>query len=101
MIRFITRVVWIWLCITLFVSANARSVKTAKVVVSQIVEHPDLLRVGDWLMSSKRKVTLKEKTWILSSNCRRKPVIAVQIAREYVGEKPDVLVGIAGPRLKL
>ena len=73
--------------------------KTAKVAVSQIVEHPALDSARQGLLDG-----LKAKGYIEGKNlefdyktAQGNPAIAVQIARQYVGEKPDVLVGIATP----
>lgn len=73
--------------------------KTAKVAVSQIVEHPALDATRNGLLDG-----LKEKGFVEGENlefsyqtAQGNPAIAVQIARQYVGENPDVLVGIATP----
>ncbi|NOH79256.1 ABC transporter substrate-binding protein [Vibrio sp. RE86] len=73
--------------------------KTAKVAVSQIVEHPALDATRQGLIDG-----LKAKGYEQGKNldfdyktAQGNPAIAVQIARQYVGEKPDVLVGIATP----
>lgn len=73
--------------------------KTAKVAVSQIVEHPALDATRQGLVDG-----LKEKGYEQGKNlefdyktAQGNPAIAVQIARQYVGERPDVLVGIATP----
>ncbi|MDG3087573.1 ABC transporter substrate-binding protein [Vibrio hannami] len=73
--------------------------KTAKVAVSQIVEHPALDATRQGLLDG-----LKAKGYEEGKNldfdfktAQGNPAIAVQIARQYVGERPDVLVGIATP----
>ena len=73
--------------------------KTAKVAVSQIVEHPALDATRKGLLDG-----LKAKGYEEGKNlefdfktAQGNPAIAVQIARQYVGERPDVLVGIATP----
>ncbi|WED22638.1 ABC transporter substrate-binding protein [Vibrio sp. JC009] len=73
--------------------------KTAKVAVSQIVEHPALDATRNGLLDG-----LKAKGYVQGENldfdfktAQGNPAIAVQIARQYVGERPDVLVGIATP----
>lgn len=73
--------------------------KTARVAVSQIVEHPALDATRQGLVDG-----LKAKGYEQGKNlefdyktAQGNPAIAVQIARQYVGEKPDVLVGIATP----
>lgn len=73
--------------------------KVSKVAVSQIVEHPALDATRQGLLDG-----LKEKGFIEGENlefvyqtAQGNPAIAVQIARQFVGEEPDVLVGIATP----
>jgi putative tryptophan/tyrosine transport system substrate-binding protein len=73
--------------------------KTAKVAVSQIVEHPALDATRQGLLDG-----LKAKGYEEGKNlefdfktAQGNPAIAVQIARQLVGEEPDVLVGIATP----
>ncbi|OOF15420.1 ABC transporter substrate-binding protein [Salinivibrio sp. MA427] len=73
--------------------------ETARVAVSQIVEHPALDATRNGLLDG-----LEKKGYIQGDNLSFKyqtaqgnPAIAVQIARQYVGEQPDVLVGIATP----
>ncbi|ELP2654339.1 ABC transporter substrate-binding protein [Vibrio fluvialis] len=71
----------------------------AKVAVSQIVEHPALDAARQGLLDG-----LKAKGYEEGKNlefdfktAQGNPAIAVQIARQFVGENPDVLVGIATP----
>jgi putative ABC transport system substrate-binding protein len=71
----------------------------AKVAVSQIVEHPALDAARQGLLDG-----LKEKGYVEGENleftyqtAQGNPAIAVQIAKQFVGERPDVLVGIATP----
>lgn len=73
--------------------------KTVKVAVSQIVEHPALDATRQGLVDG-----LKAKGYEQGKNldfdyktAQGNPAIAVQIARQFVGERPDVLVGIATP----
>jgi putative ABC transport system substrate-binding protein len=80
-------------------SSTSIMAKTAKVAVSQIVEHPALDATRQGLLDG-----LKEKGYEQGKNlefdfktAQGNPAIAVQIARQYVGERPDVLVGIATP----
>tara|TARA_Y100001956_G_scaffold82026_1_gene101416 strand:- start:708 stop:1673 length:966 start_codon:yes stop_codon:yes gene_type:complete len=80
-------------------SSTSIMAKTAKVAVSQIVEHPALDATRQGLIDG-----LKAKGYEQGKNlefdyktAQGNPAIAVQIARQYVGEKPDVLVGIATP----
>jgi len=80
-------------------SSQSIMAKTAKVAVSQIVEHPALDATRQGLLDG-----LKVKGYEEGKNlefdyktAQGNPAIAVQIARQLVGEKPDVLVGIATP----
>ncbi|MCE0496196.1 ABC transporter substrate-binding protein [Vibrio salinus] len=80
-------------------SSTSIMAKTAKVAVSQIVEHPALDATRQGLIDG-----LKAKGYVDGKNlqfeyktAQGNPAIAVQIARQFVGEKPDVLVGIATP----
>ncbi|MGO1296184.1 MAG: ABC transporter substrate-binding protein [Vibrio sp.] len=73
--------------------------KTVTVAVSQIVEHPALDATRKGLLDG-----LKAQGYEPGKNlnfdyktAQGNPAIAVQIARQFVGEKPDVLVGIATP----
>ncbi len=79
-------------------SANAFA-KQYTVAVSQIVEHPALDATRQGLLDG-----LKTKGYVEGENLKftfqtaqGNPAIAVQIAKQFVGEKPDVLVGIATP----
>ncbi|CAH0525368.1 ABC transporter substrate-binding protein [Vibrio hippocampi] len=80
-------------------SAHTALADTVKVAVSQIVEHPALDATREGLVDG-----LKAKGYVQGENlefdyktAQGNPAIAVQIARQYVGERPDVLVGIATP----
>ncbi|UUM31394.1 ABC transporter substrate-binding protein [Vibrio japonicus] len=80
-------------------SSTSIMAKTAKVAVSQIVEHPALDATRQGLIDG-----LKARGYEQGKNldfdyktAQGNPAIAVQIARQYVGEQPDVLVGIATP----
>ncbi|HAS8472498.1 ABC transporter substrate-binding protein [Vibrio vulnificus] len=81
------------------ISSHSVMAKTAKVAVSQIVEHPALDSTRQGLLDG-----LKAKGYVEGENlefdyktAQGNPAIAVQIARQFVGESPDVLVGIATP----
>lgn len=81
------------------VSAAGVLAQTYKVAVSQIVEHPALDATRQGLLDG-----LKAKGYEQGKNlefvyqtAQGNPAIAVQIAKQFVGEKPDVLVGIATP----
>ncbi|MDE1325376.1 ABC transporter substrate-binding protein [Vibrio aestuarianus] len=80
-------------------SSTSIMAKAAKVAVSQIVEHPALDATRQGLLDG-----LKAKGYEEGKNlefdfktAQGNPAIAVQIARQFVGENPDVLVGIATP----
>ena len=80
-------------------STSAMAADVAKVAVSQIVEHPALDAARNGLLDG-----LKEKGYVEGENlefsyqtAQGNPAIAVQIAKQFVGERPDVLVGIATP----
>ncbi|EOW9419456.1 ABC transporter substrate-binding protein [Vibrio cholerae] len=80
-------------------SSQSIMAKIAKVAVSQIVEHPALDATRQGLLDG-----LKAKGYEEGKNlefdyktAQGNPAIAVQIARQFVGENPDVLVGIATP----
>ncbi|MCA3925620.1 ABC transporter substrate-binding protein [Vibrio vulnificus] len=81
------------------ISSHSVMAKTAKVAVSQIVEHPALDATRQGLLDG-----LKAKGYVEGESlefdyktAQGNPAIAVQIARQFVGESPDVLVGIATP----
>ncbi|MBM7036656.1 ABC transporter substrate-binding protein [Vibrio ulleungensis] len=71
----------------------------AKVAVSQIVEHPALDATRQGLIDGLEKHGYKqgENLDFDYKTAQGNPAIAVQIARQFVGENPDVLVGIATP----
>ncbi|QSA19537.1 ABC transporter substrate-binding protein, partial [Vibrio furnissii] len=80
-------------------SSHTVLANVAKVAVSQIVEHPALDATRQGLLDG-----LKAKGYEEGKNlefdfktAQGNPAIAVQIARQFVGENPDVLVGIATP----
>ena len=84
---------------TALLSSTGVIAKTATVAVSQIVEHPALDATRQGLLDG-----LKAKGYEEGKNlefdyktAQGNPAIAVQIARQFVGENPDVLVGIATP----
>lgn len=88
-------------CVAASLALSSPSVlaDVAKVAVSQIVEHPALDATRQGLLDG-----LKEKGYVEGKNleftyqtAQGNPAIAVQIAKQFVGERPDVLVGIATP----
>jgi len=85
--------------LVLLVSTSTALAQTYKVAVSQIVEHPALDATRQGLIDG-----LKTKGYEQGKNldfvyqtAQGNPAIAVQIAKQFVGEQPDVLVGIATP----
>ena len=85
--------------VLILMSAANTYAQTYKVAVSQIVEHPALDATRQGLLDG-----LKAKGFEDGKNleftyqtAQGNPAIAVQIAKQFVGEKPDVLVGIATP----
>ena len=79
-------------------TANAFAL-TYKVAVSQIVEHPALDATRQGLLDGLKAKGFEEgkNLEFIYRTAQGNPAIAVQIARQFVGEKPDVLVGIATP----
>lgn len=80
-------------------SSQSIMAKTAKVAVSQIVEHPALDATRQGLLDGLKAKGYEEGKNLEFDNktAQGNPAIAVQIARQFVGENPDVLVGIATP----
>lgn len=78
-------------------TAFADEIKTVR--VSQIVEHPalDLAREGVLDALEKHGYVQGKNLDFDFATAQGKPDITVQIARKFVGEEPDVLVGIATP----
>ncbi|WP_414718373.1 ABC transporter substrate-binding protein [Thaumasiovibrio subtropicus] len=84
---------------SMLLAPTAAIADTVKVAVSQIVEHPALDATRQGLLDG-----LKEHGYVEGENleftyqtAQGNPAIAVQIAKQFVGERPDVLVGIATP----
>ncbi|MEZ8095278.1 ABC transporter substrate-binding protein [Photobacterium swingsii] len=84
---------------SLMATSSLAVAETARVAVSQIVEHPALDAARQGLLDG-----LKKKGYVEGENleftyqtAQGNPAIAVQIAKQLVGEQPDVLVGIATP----
>ena len=69
------------------------------VAVSQIVEHPALDAVRQGILDGLAEKGFKdgENLTFKFQTAQGNPAVAAQIARQFVGEKPDVLVGIATP----
>lgn len=70
-----------------------------KVAVSQIVEHPALNATRQGLMDGLKAKGYEEgkNLTFTYQTAQGNPAIGVQIAKQFVGENPDVLVGIATP----
>ncbi len=73
--------------------------QTYKVAVSQIVEHPALDATRQGLLDGLKAKGFEEgkNLEFTFQTAQGNPAIAVQIAKQFVGAKPDVLVGIATP----
>nr|WP_086941036.1 ABC transporter substrate-binding protein [Thaumasiovibrio occultus] len=84
---------------TLALSAGFASADVAKVAVSQIVEHPalDATRKGLYDGLIELGYVDGETLSFDYQTAQGNPAIAVQIAKQFVGQQPDVLVGIATP----
>ncbi|MBU0961823.1 MAG: ABC transporter substrate-binding protein, partial [Proteobacteria bacterium] len=83
--------------ILLIVSAASVFAQNYKVAVSQIVEHPALDATRQGLLDGLKAKGYEEgkNLQFIYQTAQGNPAIAVQIAKQFVGEKPDVLVGIA------
>ncbi|HIP39166.1 MAG TPA: ABC transporter substrate-binding protein [Desulfocapsa sulfexigens] len=70
-----------------------------KIAVSQIVEHPALDATRQGLLDGLKAKGYEEgkNLTFTFQTAQGNPAIGVQIAKQFVGEKPDVLVGIATP----
>lgn len=84
---------------TLLISPFSSAQEVKRVRVSQIVEHPALDQVRQGIVDG-----LKEHGYEQGKNldfgfqtAQGNPALSVQIAKQYAGEKPDVLVGISTP----
>ena len=71
----------------------------AKVAVSQIVEHPALDATREGLLAGLADAGYRQGSNLefTFQTAQGKPDIAIQIARQFVSDEPDVLVGIATP----
>ena len=80
-------------------SASAFAAEKPIVAVSQIVEHPALDACRDGLLAGLRDAGFAEgEDFIFKhQSAQGNPATAAQIARKFVGEEADVLVGIATP----
>ena len=85
--------------VSVMLSFTSVAAEKAVVAVSQIVEHPALDACRNGLLDG-----LKDAGFIEGENlifkfqtAQGNPATAAQIAKQFVGESPDVLVGIATP----
>lgn len=80
-------------------AAAAAPVRAETVAVSQIVEHPALDACRNGLLAGLQDAGFKEGDNLVFKfqTAQGNPAVAAQIAKQYVGENPDVLVGIATP----
>ena len=85
--------------LVILVSTNVAFANTYKVAVSQIVEHPALDATRQGILDGLKAKGYEEgkNLEFIYQTAQGNPAIAVQIAKQFVGEKPDVLVGIATP----
>ena len=79
--------------------AGAAPARAETVAVSQIVEHPALDACRDGLLAGLRDAGYAEGDNLVFKfqTAQGNPAVAAQIAKQFVGENPDVLVGIATP----
>jgi putative ABC transport system substrate-binding protein len=77
----------------------ARAADPQIVAITQIVEHPALNDVRDGVVEELARQGFKDKEQIqvLFENAQGQPSIASQIARQFVGKNPAVIVTIATP----
>jgi putative ABC transport system substrate-binding protein len=91
----------VFICATALLLINTADAfaQTYKVAVSQIVEHPALDATRQGLLDGLKAKGYEEGKNLEFSyqTAQGNPAIAVQIAKQFVGENPDVLVGIATP----
>ena len=87
------------LVVSALASINLAYADKAFVAVSSIVEHPALDAVRDGIIAGLADAGYTEGNNLTFKfqTAQGKPDIAAQIARQYVSESPDVLVGIATP----
>lgn len=80
-------------------AVGAFAQQTYKIAVSQIVEHPALDSTRQGLLDGLQAKGYEEgkNLTFIYQTAQGNPAIGVQIAKQFVGEKPDVLVGIATP----
>ncbi|WP_159586734.1 ABC transporter substrate-binding protein [Chelativorans xinjiangense] len=79
--------------------ATAASAQTVKVSVTAIVEHPALDAVRDGVRDGLEEAGYRqgENLEFAYESAQGNPATAAQIAREFVGDAPDVIVPISTP----
>ena len=78
---------------------SAVPARAETVAVAQIVEHPALDACREGLLAGLQDAGFKEGDNLVFKfqTAQGNPAVAAQIAKQFVGENPDVLVGIATP----
>lgn len=97
---FISLVILTLSCIFLFKNKSSPTSQTLKVItISQIVEHPSLEAVRQGIYDSLSQSLLKEgKDYkIIYKNAQGNMSINNQIAQQFIGIKPNVMVAISTP----
>lgn len=84
---------------SLLMSGSAIAQEAAKVAVTAIVEHPSLDAVRDGVRDGLIEAGYKEgeNLEFIYESAQGNPATAAQIAREFAGSSPDVIVPIATP----
>ncbi len=80
-------------------SAPAASTETKRVAITAIVEHPALDAVRQGLIEQLKAEGFTEGSNLVIDfqSAQGNPATAAQIAKKFVGDKPDVIVAIATP----
>ena len=80
-------------------AVSAAPARAETVAVAQIVEHPALDACREGLLAGLQDAGFKEGDNLVFKfqTAQGNPAVAAQIAKQFVGENPDVLVGIATP----
>lgn len=90
----------VWaVCAVLLAAPPLHAAEKAVVAVSQIVEHPALDACRNGLLAGLADAGFREgeNLEFKFQTAQGNPAVAAQIARQFAGESPDVLVGIATP----
>lgn len=79
-------------------AATSHAADKVTVAVTQIIEHPALDAVRNGVLAKLKEAGYSEdKLNFVYESAQGQPSIAAQIARKFVGEKPNVIVAIATP----